>query len=67
MPNQKMRKKKDGENKSKKLKAMRTKEAKAKPAPKPSATGKPGQTSKFSRPAGSVRRFQAGVDGKRGI
>jgi hypothetical protein len=49
MPNRKQRKKKDGANKSKKIKAMRTKEALAKPAPKPTATGKPGQTSKFER------------------
>lgn len=50
MPNQKQRRKKDGENKAKKVKAMRIKEAQAKPAPKPSATGKaPGQTSKFEK------------------
>jgi len=60
MPNQKQRKKKHGENKSKKAQAMRTKEAVAKPADKPSATGKrPGQTSKFEtiqdRP-GNLRR-----------
>jgi len=59
MPNHKQRKKKDGANKSKKVKAMRAKEAAAKPAPKRSATGKPGQTSKFEllqdRP-GALRR-----------
>ena len=59
MPNQKQRKKKDGENKTKKMHAMRAKEAMAKPAPKPTATGKPGQTSKFEllqdRP-GAMRR-----------
>ncbi len=48
MPNQKNRKKKDGVNKAKKIKAMRAKEALARPAAKPTATGKrPGQTSKF--------------------
>ena len=47
MPNQKQRKKKQGSNKSKKVQAMRAKEALAKPADKPTATGKPGQTSKF--------------------
>jgi len=46
MPNQKNRKKKAGINKGKKTHAMRVKAAKARPAPKPSATGKPGQTSK---------------------
>ena len=59
MPNHKQRKKKDGANKSKKLKAMRAKEAAAKPAPKRSATGKPGQTSKFELPQdrpGAFRR-----------
>jgi hypothetical protein len=60
MPNHKNRKKKDGVNKIKKMKAMRTKEALAKPSSKPSATGKrPGQTSKFEllqdRP-GAMRR-----------
>ncbi|PYS56252.1 MAG: hypothetical protein DMG13_00460 [Acidobacteria bacterium] len=59
MPNHKQRKKKDGLNKTKKLQAMRAKEARAKPAPKPTATGKPGQTSKFElvqdRP-GALRR-----------
>jgi len=60
MPNQKQRKKKDGENKNKKLQAMRAKEAQAKPADKPTATGKsPGQSSKFGvvqdRP-GALRR-----------
>jgi len=40
MPNQRQRKKKDGENKIKKLQAMRAKEAAAKPPQKPSATGK---------------------------
>jgi len=49
MPNQKQRKKKDGENKNKKMQAMRAKEAQAKPADKPTATGKwPGQTSKVN-------------------
>jgi hypothetical protein len=48
MPNHKQRKKKNGENKNKKMQAMRAKEALAKPASKPTATGKtPGQTSKF--------------------
>jgi len=48
MPNQKQRKKKNGENKNKKMQAMRAKEALAKPASRPTATGKrPGQTSKF--------------------
>jgi len=60
MPNQGNRKKKDGANKNKKMKAMRTKEALAKPSPKPTATGKrPGQTSKFEllqdRPGGMRR------------
>ena len=60
MPNQKQRKKKGGENKSKKMQAMRAKEAQAKPSQKPTATGKrPGQTSKFEllqdRP-GSMQR-----------
>jgi len=60
MPNQKHRKKKNGANKNKKLKAMRAKEALAKPPSKPTATGKrPGQTSKFEllqdRP-GALRR-----------
>jgi hypothetical protein len=60
MPNQKQRKKKDGENKNKKMQAMRAKEAQARPADKPSATGKrAGETSKFEtvqdRP-GSMRR-----------
>ena len=39
MPNQKQRKKKDGVNKAKKVKAMRAKEALAKPRPKRSDTG----------------------------
>lgn len=47
MPNQKNRLKKDGANKGKKMQAMRAKEAMGKPEPKPTATGKPGQTSKF--------------------
>jgi hypothetical protein len=60
MPNQKQRKKKNGENKNKKTQAMRAKEALAKPASRPTATGKrPGQTSKFEilqdRP-GALRR-----------
>jgi hypothetical protein len=46
MPNQKQRKKKAGANKNKKTQAMRAKEALARPADKPTATGKPGQTSK---------------------
>jgi len=49
MPNQKQRRKKNGTNKSKKVRAMRAKETRAKPADKPTATGKPGQTSKFER------------------
>ena len=50
MPNQKQRKKKAGENKIKKLQALRAKESAAKPAPKPSATGKGiGETSKLER------------------
>jgi len=60
MPNQKQRKKKNGENKNKKMQAMRAKEALAKPASRPTATGKrPGQTSKVEilqdRP-GALRR-----------
>ena len=60
MPNQKQRKKKDGENKNKKLQAMRAKEALAKPAGKPSATGQGiGETSKRDmvkdRPGGLKR------------
>ena len=46
MPNRKQRLKKNGMNKSKKVKAMKMKEALARPADKPTATGKPGQTSK---------------------
>lgn len=60
MPNHKSRKKKNGVNKIKKLKAMREKEARAKLAPRYSATGKtPGQESKFEfvqdRPGGLRR------------
>jgi hypothetical protein len=50
MPNQKMRKKKDGVNKNKKLQAMRAKEAAGKPRPPQTATGKlSGRRSKFER------------------
>ena len=50
MPNQKSRKKKDGVNKNKKLRAMRAKEALAKPKVARTATGKlSGRNSKFER------------------
>ena len=50
MPNQKNRKKKDGVNKDKKLRAMRAKEAEAKPTVGRTDTGKlSGRNSKFER------------------
>ena len=50
MPNQRSRKKKDGANKNKKLRAMRAKEAASKPRVARTATGKlSGRNSKFER------------------